>query len=381
MTKQEHQRSRPDDEIDRFLNAQNQKARRRTALYMLLVVLFLLVALGALSQVEFINRLGLDRVGEPWKSDMMSKVFPKAKTAAKQCDSAVPPNGNIYMETPFAEFRDDFPRLEIVNRLQYPIILRISSPDQSTMYQTVSVYAGNRALLINIPPGTYGISTMVGTLWCSMNKGFLDGTTVPAARPLELQKGKNQRLIFAPTGPAPRDLQMAVEEWNPAAPAGTTQEHPAAAQAKAAPVPKPAPPAPTPQPDKPVEQRAPAQPEASLAPHEGAAPVPVSPPIASAPAEKKLPAKQSTEKKQAAKRLLEKKTARAEAAAAAAKEAAKQTEREEAQARCYDYYAAMRDQIVARMQFSAKSDSGHSFREDLTNNEINYRECLSTVGQ
>lgn len=87
------------------------------------------------------------------------------------------------------------------------------------------------------------------------------------------------------------------------------------------------------------------------------------------------------EKKQAEKKLLEKKAARAEAAAAAAKEAAKQTQREEAQARCYDYYAAMRDQIVARMQFSAKSDSGHSFREDLTDNEISYRECLSEVGQ
>lgn len=367
------------DEIDRFLQRQNRQARLQTLVSMSLVVLLLLVAAVALSRIDYSR---LEQVGLPFKSFILAKIFPPTEQGGKQCDPAMPASGNIYIETPFTDFRDDYPRVEILNRHRYPVVVRIASPDRATTYQTVTVYPDKRVLMVNIPPGTYSVATMVGSVWCNMKEGFRDGTTIHAAQPLELQTGVNQRLIFTASGSAPSNLHMAVETWNPpVVPTMAAQQEAATAavpEQKAAPSPVSPQPAPAPAAIAPAPQ-----PEPASKPDPEAAPIPVK---AEEPETPVPPEAQPTTEAQEAPPLAkpaarQPATEKKKSRSTTAQKSLGQTrrERELEQERCYDYYAKMRDQIVARMQFSPHT--GESFREDMRRNEMSYQECLSRISQ
>lgn len=352
--KQGRERSgkRAEDEIDRFLKAQAHRERRKAIVTILIVAALLLGAAAALTRVDYGR---LESLARSIKSDTLSGIFPKASQVEAGCDATLPANSSIYVETPFAEYRDDFPRLDIVNGHTYPVVVRITSFDQAVVYQSVSVHAGRSTFLAGIPPGRYGIVTLVGSQWCNMQKGFLDGAVIRAEQLLEMRAGRNERLIFASRGRAPSDMQLTMEEWLPATSAPAVS--PASSDHAAAPAPEsPADTPPESQQSQIAEPRAGKVLEAPKVaePEKEVAPV--------APEEKPAEVKKKPTRPAGANK-------------------SGLSWREQEQERCYDYYAKVRDQIVARMQFSSRPRPGESFREDLRRNELNYQECLSRVSQ
>lgn len=128
--------------------------------------------------------------------------------ATEQCDLSPPPNGRSYLFNSFAtSLGNNKSKLTLSNEHSYPLIIQLNSPDQRIRYQAISIHP-NSQLQTEIPPGTYGLVVMAGTEWCNIDKGFLDGKKITAKNLIEFPPGETKLLSIASRSSAPTDVYL-----------------------------------------------------------------------------------------------------------------------------------------------------------------------------
>jgi hypothetical protein len=216
-------RSRPvKDEIDRYIESLQSRGRGQKRAGFLFVLLLLEILTIYLVK----NDSGLlEEIADPIRAMIPADIFSEAKAVAQGCDASLPANGEIQTFNPFP-FGSGSAKLEITNHHAYPVVLQINSTDQNIQYQAISVHPKATVPIANVPAGSYGMTILVGNVWCSMEKGFSDGEKIPTKKLLEIRADTNQTLVFTSRGTKPSEFYL-VSMASPTA--GPVQGQPPAA--------------------------------------------------------------------------------------------------------------------------------------------------------
>ena len=171
-------------------------------------MLFVLLLLEVLTiyLVKSDSRL-FEEIAQPIRAMIPADIFSQAKTVAQGCDAAMPPNGDVQTFNPYP-FGSATAKLDITNHHAYPVVLQINSTDQNIQYQAISVHPKATVPIASVPAGSYGMTILVGNVWCNMEKGFTDGEKIPTKKLLEIHPDTNQTLVFTSRGTKPSEFYL-----------------------------------------------------------------------------------------------------------------------------------------------------------------------------
>lgn len=109
------------------------------------------------------------------------------------CDPVFPGDGALHRDAISNASDENLPLLEAVNGYGAPVVMLLGRPDFSDYDRTFILHPGVSASQ-HVPPGTYGLTILIGNTWCNFDKGFVDGKHIKVSRPVEVFAGQSNKI-------------------------------------------------------------------------------------------------------------------------------------------------------------------------------------------
>ncbi|QOJ23051.1 MAG: retroviral-like aspartic protease family protein [Gammaproteobacteria bacterium] len=151
-----------------------------------------------------------------------------ASTATLQTDCAtLPQHGSAYLIDPSVMKRTDvlYAGLEITNHYDYPMVAVLSDSAGARKLLAFSIHSGE-AVQLSVPVGKYGMQVLVGSDWCNLESGFIDGAAVSVDGGITVNAGSTTAMQFSGSGLKPVRLALAYTQSQPQSQSVSQQEMP-----------------------------------------------------------------------------------------------------------------------------------------------------------
>lgn len=176
--------------------------------------------------LAFIVLILFDQLRALQSADLDSSITSRISSLEVQTCSELPAHGSAFMIDPSIMKRTDvgYAGLEIRNEYDHPMVALLLDITANKQLLALSIHSGH-TMQLSVPIGNYGMKILIGSKWCNLDNGFIDGAAVSVADSIAVHAGSTTSLHFSGSGLHPIQLALAYSQSKPVH--AQTIDHPA----------------------------------------------------------------------------------------------------------------------------------------------------------